>query len=91
MKALTKDERYEIFEISIEFSEATNSTIYELDDDVIPTIAWTVEIVDFKTIKFYLSFQAEHLLSTDSLDPDKLKFNIPNPGVFLGLYSLKQA
>ena len=79
----------DFFVISLELSESTNSTLYELEKDI--QIYWSIEVVDLSKFKIKIRIEPPELVSADGLDPDLLKFRLLKPEAFQGLNNQKAA
>ena len=66
--------------ISLETSESTNSTLYELEKAI--KINWSIEVIDLSKFKIKLELEPPELVSADGLDPDILKFRLLKPEAF---------
>ena len=79
----------DFFVISLELSESTNSTLYEIEKDI--QIHWSIEVVDLSKFKIKIQIEPLELVSADGLDPDILKFRLLKPEAFKGLNNQKSA
>lgn len=74
----------EYFEISLAISEATKAALYELDDYDAIDIQWKLFTPSNNTLYFEIKFFPPDLVSTDGLDPDRIRVNFLQLDQFLG-------
>ena len=74
----------EYFEISLQLSETTKATLYEMEVDTDIEIAWELAVPNNSTLTFEITFTPSDLVSADGLDPDRLKIKFLQADHFVG-------
>ena len=74
----------EYFEISLQLSETTKATLYEMEVDTDIEIAWELTVPNNSTLIFEITFTPDELVSADGLDPDRINIKFLQADHFVG-------